>query len=167
MRLLLAKGADASLKAPAVESIVDRTFRTMVKDGYPGAAVLVAQDGKVRFRRAYGSACLENRVAATPETRYRIGSVTKQFTAAAVLELVEAGAVSTFSGKTLTLDIAGADLFPGVEAWTVAGQNPITLRSLLNNKPAVAVVISRIWALVWDNSSRKVGMDRLLLVLAQ
>jgi CubicO group peptidase (beta-lactamase class C family) len=66
----------------------------MVEEGYPGAAVLVAQDGKVLLRKAYGLACLEHRVAATPATRYRIGSVTKQFTAAAVLRLHEAGKLS-------------------------------------------------------------------------
>jgi CubicO group peptidase (beta-lactamase class C family) len=94
MDLLLSKGASATLKAPAPGLIVDRTFKTIVKEGYPGATVLVAQDGKVLLRKGYGSACLEHRVAATPTTRYRIGSVTKQFTAAAVLRLQEAGKLS-------------------------------------------------------------------------
>jgi CubicO group peptidase (beta-lactamase class C family) len=89
--LLLAKGADASAKAPAVDAVVDRTFKAIVKDGYPGAAVLVSRDGRILFRRSYGAACLENHVAAIPETRYRIGSITKQFTAAAVLRLQEEG----------------------------------------------------------------------------
>jgi CubicO group peptidase (beta-lactamase class C family) len=92
--LLLSKGADTSLKAPAPESIVDRTYQSIVKAGYPGAAVLVARDGKVLLRKGYGSACLEHEVDATPATRYRIGSVTKQFTAAAVLRLQEAGKLS-------------------------------------------------------------------------
>jgi len=89
--LLLSKGANARLKAPAPESIVDATFRSIVKDGYPGAAVLVARDGKVLLSKAYGMACVEHHVAATPSTRYRIGSITKQFTAAAILRLQEDG----------------------------------------------------------------------------
>ena len=89
--LLLAKGADPSLRTPPAEEVVDRTFRQIVKEGYPGAAILVAKDGQVVFRRAYGLACLEHGVPATPETKYRIGSVTKQFTAAAILKLQEEG----------------------------------------------------------------------------
>ncbi|MEQ1577923.1 MAG: serine hydrolase domain-containing protein [Hyphomicrobium sp.] len=96
----------------------------------PGLSVAIGIQGEPVMVEGFGEAAPGE--PAKADTRYRIGSLTKQFTAAAVLELVEAGAVSTFSGKTLTLDIAGADLFPGVEAWTVAGQNPITLRSLLN-----------------------------------
>jgi CubicO group peptidase (beta-lactamase class C family) len=89
--LLASRGANKTLKAPAPESIVDATFKALVKEGYPGAAVLVARDGKVVLRGAYGMACLEHHVGATPATRYRIGSITKQFTAAAILRLQEAG----------------------------------------------------------------------------
>ncbi len=60
----------------------------------PGAAVLVVRDGKPVFRRAYGLADLEQHVAATPATNYRLASMTKQFTAAAVLLLAEAGRLS-------------------------------------------------------------------------
>jgi CubicO group peptidase (beta-lactamase class C family) len=48
----------------------------------------------VLFRRAYGRACVEHEVPATPETKYRIGSITKQFTAAAILKLQEQGKLS-------------------------------------------------------------------------
>jgi hypothetical protein len=75
--LLVARGANATLPTPPVEEVVDRTLREIVKDGYPGVAVLVAKDGKLLFRRAYGSACLEHAVKATPETMYRIGSITQ------------------------------------------------------------------------------------------
>jgi CubicO group peptidase (beta-lactamase class C family) len=57
----------------------------------PGAAVLVLRDGVAVFRRAYGLADLEQQVAATPATNYRLASLTKQFTAAAVLALSEDG----------------------------------------------------------------------------
>jgi CubicO group peptidase (beta-lactamase class C family) len=60
----------------------------------PGASVLVLRDGVPVFRRAYGLADLEQRVAATPASNYRLASMTKQFTAAAVLALTEAGRLS-------------------------------------------------------------------------
>ncbi|MDP9176135.1 MAG: beta-lactamase family protein [Gemmatimonadota bacterium] len=55
----------------------------------PGASVLVVRDGRPVIRRSYGQSNLEDRIAATPETNYRLASVTKQFTAAAILLLAE------------------------------------------------------------------------------
>src|SRR6266849_4478143 len=53
----------------------------------PGASVLVVRDGRVLLRKSYGMANLEERIAATPDTHYRLASVTKQFTAASILLL--------------------------------------------------------------------------------
>jgi len=60
----------------------------------PGAGVAVLRDGVPLFRRAYGLADLESRAAATTATNYRLASLTKQFTAAAILLLAEAGRLS-------------------------------------------------------------------------
>ncbi|HKF96935.1 MAG TPA: serine hydrolase domain-containing protein, partial [Steroidobacteraceae bacterium] len=60
----------------------------------PGACVLVLRDGVPLFRRAYGLADLEQRVPAVPATNYRLASMTKQFTAAAILLLAEDGRLS-------------------------------------------------------------------------
>jgi CubicO group peptidase (beta-lactamase class C family) len=60
----------------------------------PGAGVGVLRDGVPIFRRAYGLSDLEARVAATTATNYRLASLTKQFTAAAILLLAEAGRLS-------------------------------------------------------------------------
>ena len=57
----------------------------------PGASVLVLKDGKPVLRKAYGYADLEAGAAATPATNYRLASVSKQFTAAAILLLAEDG----------------------------------------------------------------------------
>lgn len=57
----------------------------------PGASLLVIRDGKPVLQRSYGRANLEKDVPATAATNYRLASVTKQFTAAAVLLLVEEG----------------------------------------------------------------------------
>jgi CubicO group peptidase (beta-lactamase class C family) len=60
----------------------------------PGASVLVVRDGKVIVSRAYGLADVEARVAATPQTNYRLASVTKQFTATAILLLYQESKLS-------------------------------------------------------------------------
>ena len=55
----------------------------------PGVAVLVARDGKIVFQGGFGLADLEKKTPVTTETKFRIGSITKQFTAAAILKLTE------------------------------------------------------------------------------
>ncbi len=57
-------------------------------------AVLVARDGKVLFARGYGMANLEHSIPNSPSTKFRLGSITKQFTAAAILQLQEKGKLS-------------------------------------------------------------------------
>ncbi|WP_133477747.1 serine hydrolase domain-containing protein [Cognatilysobacter segetis] len=57
----------------------------------PGASLLVLRDGVPIVRRAYGLADLEAGAATTPRTNYRLASVSKQFTAAAILLLAERG----------------------------------------------------------------------------
>ena len=63
----------------------------LTKDQLPGIAVLVARDGKIVFQGGFGFAGVEKKTAVTPETKFRIGSVTKQFTAAAILRLADDG----------------------------------------------------------------------------
>lgn len=60
----------------------------------PGASLLVLKDGKAIVRRSYGQADLEAKIAAAPATNYRLASVSKQFTAAAILLLAEDGKLS-------------------------------------------------------------------------
>jgi CubicO group peptidase (beta-lactamase class C family) len=91
---LVSKGADATAPMPPREQIVDALFKEAVKGRSPGAAVLVAQKGRVVFKQAYGYANLEDLVPVTTETKFRIGSITKQFTAAAILRLQEQGKLS-------------------------------------------------------------------------
>src|SRR4051812_2796282 len=59
-----------------------------------GVSVVVVKNGRTVLAKGYGFADLENDVPATAETVYRIGSVTKQFTSAAIMRLVEQGKVS-------------------------------------------------------------------------
>jgi len=56
-------------------------------------SVLVAENGKIIYKGAYGQANMEWNIPNTPDTRFRLGSITKQFTATAILQLVEQGKI--------------------------------------------------------------------------
>ena len=93
--LLLAMLSTTSLPllaqaTPAQQAAIDQLMQRY--DGHvPGASLLVLKDGKAVVRKAYGYADLQNGVKATPQTNYRLASVSKQFTAAAILLLAEDG----------------------------------------------------------------------------
>ena len=87
----------------------------------PGASVLVIRDGQPVFRRSYGLANLEDNVAATPSTNYRLASITKQFTAACILLLAEDG--------KLSLDDPVKRWLPSLPA----AADTVTLRHLLSH----------------------------------
>jgi CubicO group peptidase (beta-lactamase class C family) len=91
---LTAKGADADVLMPPKERIVDWLFNRVIEPNYPGAAVLVARDGQIVYEKGYGYADIGHAVKVRPETAFRIGSVSKQFTAAAILKLQEDGKLS-------------------------------------------------------------------------
>lgn len=60
----------------------------------PGATMIVLKDGKVLLRKAYGLANLSSREALQADHVMRLGSITKQFTAVAILQLMEAGKIA-------------------------------------------------------------------------
>jgi CubicO group peptidase (beta-lactamase class C family) len=73
---------------------MEEVVRSHVANNQFTGAVLVARGGEILLSKGYGSANLEWDIPAAPSTRFRIGSVTKQFTAAAVLLLEERGKLS-------------------------------------------------------------------------
>jgi CubicO group peptidase (beta-lactamase class C family) len=89
VRLLVSKGAAPNLPMPAPEEVIDARLREAIAGDSAGVAVLTARDSKILFARGYGYASLEHRVPVCPATKFRIGSITKQFTAAAILRLQE------------------------------------------------------------------------------
>jgi len=82
-----------SVLADSRSDAVDRLFTSYNAANVPGASVLVMQHGEVLYAHAYGAAKLNPRQAASVETNFRIASLTKQFTALAVLQLVDRGMV--------------------------------------------------------------------------
>jgi CubicO group peptidase (beta-lactamase class C family) len=69
----------------------DEYLNAATKAGGFAGSVLIARDGKVIFNRGYGMANLEWDIPNTPQTKFRLGSITKQFTAASILLLEEQG----------------------------------------------------------------------------
>jgi D-alanyl-D-alanine carboxypeptidase len=77
---------------PAMKARVDAIAAgVMEQRAVPSASVAVVQGGKLVYTHAYGKAHIDPDKAATPEMRYSIGSISKQFTAAAILILQEQG----------------------------------------------------------------------------
>ena len=74
---------------------VEKAVReVLARTGVPGASVALVRDGRIACAAAWGDAKLEPKTSASPAMRYSIGSVSKQFTAAAILMLAEEGKLS-------------------------------------------------------------------------
>ena len=84
----------AGVRAQSVEANVDQFIRAeMEKQKIPGVSLAVVKDGKPMIVKGYGFANLEHQVPVKPETIFQSGSVGKQFTATAVMLLVEEGKI--------------------------------------------------------------------------
>ena len=91
-----------SVSAQAVDSIpvelrgkIDAVANKVLADtGVPSASVAVVQKGQIVYTQAYGKARLEPPTPAEPGMRYSIGSISKQFTASAILLLQQQGKLS-------------------------------------------------------------------------
>jgi len=90
-------------QSEAVAAVKAKVEKNAAAGRFAGA-VLLAKNGSVLFSGAYGWADREKKILNTPETRFRIGSMNKMFTAVAVLQLVEAGKIklSDALGKYIT-----------------------------------------------------------------
>jgi CubicO group peptidase (beta-lactamase class C family) len=83
----------ACASGPRGQTLGSDSFTPYTGD-VPGASVIVVRNGEIVFRQSYGMANLEERIQATQQTQYRLASLTKQFTAAAILTLADRGKLS-------------------------------------------------------------------------
>jgi len=90
MLLLLSLSAVAQEMAAKADEVAN----DYVKQGKFSGAVLLAKGGKVILSKGYGMANYELDAPNTPQTKYRLGSITKQFTAMAIAQLAERGQIS-------------------------------------------------------------------------
>jgi CubicO group peptidase (beta-lactamase class C family) len=109
----------------AANPAVDELFREYDNAEAPGCALGVIRDGEFIYRRGYGMANLEHGIALTPQSVFDIASTSKQFTAAVIALLAEAGVVG--------LDDPLRRYFPEFPAWADA----ITLRQLIHHTSGI------------------------------
>src|SRR5260370_12176243 len=112
--------AQTQLSAEMQQKIDKVATDALAKSGVPSASVAVVKDGQIAYLHAYGNARLDPATPAKPEMRYSIGSISKQFTAAAILLLQEQG--------TLSLDDKVGKFIP-----SITRANEVTIRQLLSH----------------------------------
>jgi CubicO group peptidase (beta-lactamase class C family) len=86
--------AQTGVSGQELTAQVDEYVNSLVRQNRFSGAVLLARDGKVLLSKGYGMANFEDETPNTPQTKFRLGSLTKQFTAAAILLLQERGKLS-------------------------------------------------------------------------
>ncbi len=118
--LALAANAQTQLSPDLIDQIDKVANDTLARTGVPSASVAIVKDGQIVYTKAYGDARLDPRTPATPQMRYSIGSISKQFTAAAILLLQEQG--------KLSLDDRVAKYIPNLTR-----ANEVTIRQLLSH----------------------------------
>ena len=101
--------------------LVEQSLAKMVRQGEPGFALLVREDGRAVFKKGYGVRDLKSQAPITPQTNFRLASFTKQFTAMAVMLLVHDG--------RLRYDESLKEIVPEFPAYG----RPITIRHLLTH----------------------------------
>ena len=130
--------------APTPDPKIDALVTAALKEHRAvGLSVAVARGGKIVFARGYGMADVARHAPATADTVYRIGSVTKQLTAVAILQLVEQGKLRLGDdirrylprypthGKTITLEhllthTSGIPSYTSVPDWIEVGKRAMT-----------------------------------------
>lgn len=128
-----------------------RTRRAVTEGETAGLSLYVRLRGKTLISRGYGESDLENHVGASPDTVYAIASITKQFTAAAVLQLAEAG--------KLRLDDEITRYLPD---YPVRG-NRVTVRQLLNHTSGIRNMTA-LGAPYWSQISRDVQPEDVIRI---
>ncbi len=117
----VAQEATSESQEATPEAQVDEIFSPYDHTWTPGCAVGVIRDGEFVLRRGYGMANLEYGIALSPESVFRIGSTSKQFTAAAILLLAQEG--------KLSLDDDVRDHLPELHDFST----PVTIRHLMHH----------------------------------
>lgn len=118
---LLASAQSVDIIDPALKARIDRIADGVLQQrGVPSASVAVVQGGKLVYTHAYGLAHIDPDKPAEPDMRYSIGSISKQFTAAAILILQEQG--------KLKLDDPVGNYVPGLTRG-----DEVTIREILSH----------------------------------
>ncbi|MBI1766779.1 MAG: beta-lactamase family protein [Bacteroidetes bacterium] len=141
--------------AQNLTSDANELLKAKYKADEPGAVALIAKDGKVVFRQAFGMADLEHNIVMMPEHVFEIGSITKQFTAVSILMLMEQGKLSLqdpvtkfienypMNGHNITVHhllthTSGIKSYTDLEKWRKLWRNdmtPLEMIDVFKNEP--------------------------------
>lgn len=113
----LAQNTLSAAEQAKVDAVAEQVLE---QTGVPSVSVGIVKDGKIAYMKAYGKAELDPPVAADPRMRYSIGSISKQFTASAILMLRQQG--------KLSLDDTVSKWLP-----SLTRSNEVTLREILSH----------------------------------
>src|ERR1043165_6897021 len=105
---------------------IDELLKMYFYYGQLNGSVLVAEQGKVIYKKGFGMANMEWEIPNQPDTKFRVGSVTKQFTATLILQLVEEGKIK--------LDGKLSDYLPDYRKDT---GDKVTIHQLLNHTSGI------------------------------
>jgi CubicO group peptidase (beta-lactamase class C family) len=153
--LILVCAGVAKAEEPGSESArVDRLFAEWDKPTSPGCAVGVMKDGRIIHERGYGMADLDHDVKLSPTTVFHVASMSKQFTAAAILMLVHDGKIS--------LDDPVRKYRP-----ELPDLGPITLRQLLHHTSGLRDQWELLTLAGWRYSLDLITDDDILAVLSR
>ena len=142
--------ADPDLDQSLISSINALAANLLAEPGGVGFSVAISRRGEILHARGYGRAEVEHNVDAKGDTVFRIGSITKQFTAAAIMRLIEQGKLSLddelsqffpefpTQGHTVTIrhlltHTSGIKSYTGVDAfWQTSVARELTVEELLD-----------------------------------
>jgi D-alanyl-D-alanine carboxypeptidase len=115
------RAASCQTVAPALDAVTEAKISKLLADsGAPSISIAIVEHGQPAYAKAFGKASLDPNRSADAHTRYAVGSVSKQFTAAAILLIAEQG--------KLSLDDKVSKYFPDLTR-----ANEITVRELLSH----------------------------------
>jgi D-alanyl-D-alanine carboxypeptidase len=145
--------SQAAAAPPAADSAlaakIDAVMAEVYKPGEPGAAIIVRKDGRTIIRKGYGMADLELGVPVAPDMVFRLGSITKQFTAVSILMLAQDGKlglqdeITKFlpdyptQGRTITVEhllthTSGIQSYTDLPEWLPLWRKDMTVAELID-----------------------------------
>ncbi len=133
-------------------SKIDEFMTTIVENRQFNGSVLVAENGKVIYKKGFGFANMDWKIPNAPDTKFRIGSITKQFVAMQIMQLIEEGKIKLDgkltdylpeyrpdNGQKITIHhllthTSGIPTYPGVPGfWSDSTRNPYDIDYMIKN----------------------------------
>jgi CubicO group peptidase (beta-lactamase class C family) len=124
--LIFTMGAAQTAPANKKQFQIDSLLGTIYKTDAPGISISIIQNGELIFKKSYGLADLERKSNLDPTTNFNIGSITKQFTALAILRLAES--------HKLSLDDRLSKFFPSLDKKVAEA---VTVKELLTHSSGI------------------------------